>query len=86
MLPRCSGRVIGQGDTFSNPGYRQPDHPEGVQNLSVRVAFEDLRAYRNAVGQRTREVVFQLGSVDIPRKTPLARLQRLLDEGAVLRP
>ena len=58
--------------------------PEGVQNLSVRVAFEDLRAYRNAVGQRTREVVFQLGSVDIPRKTPLARLQRLLDEGAVL--
>jgi len=58
--------------------------PEGVQNLSERIAFADLRAYRSVVGQRTREIVFQLGSMDIQRKAPAERLQRLLDEGAVL--
>ena len=58
--------------------------PEEIKVLSAEVGFEALRVYRSAVGQRTREVVFQLGAVDIQRKTPPQRLQRLLDEGAVL--
>ena len=58
--------------------------PEEIKELSAEVGFEALRVYRSAVGQRTREVVFQLGAVDIKRKTPPQRLQRLLDEGAVL--
>ena len=57
---------------------------EDVSLLSEKVAFEGLRTYRSAVGQRTREVVFQLGSVDVKRKTPKDRLQRLLDDGTVL--
>jgi hypothetical protein len=57
---------------------------EGVQGLSEKVGFADLRAYRSTVGQRTREIVSQLGSADIKRKPAPERLQRLLDEGAVL--
>jgi hypothetical protein len=56
----------------------------GIKTLSDQIAFEDLRNYRSAVGQRSREIIFQLGSVDIKRKTPPQRLQRCLDEGAVL--
>lgn len=56
----------------------------GIKTLSDQIAFEDLRNYRCAVGQRSREVVFQLGSVDIDRKTSPQRLQRCLEEGAVL--
>ncbi len=58
--------------------------PEGVQELSEQVAFADLRTYRSAVGQRTREIVSQLGVAEIKRKPAPERLQRLLAEGAVL--
>ena len=58
--------------------------PEGVQLLSEKVAFMELREYRSTVGKSTREVVSGLVSADIRRKAPAERLQRLLDEGAVL--
>ena len=82
-------QVLSQGDWARrlHPPIRDTGNlisPEGVQLLSSRVAYEDLRAYRCAVGQRTREVVQQLGSVDIRRKTPPERLWRCLEEGAVL--
>lgn len=57
--------------------------PENVRALSESVTFEDLRAYRSAVGLRTREIVSALTAEDMRRKTPPERLQRGLDEGAI---
>lgn len=84
-----------RGQVFSDADWEERLHaqmrdtgnnisPEGVMLLSEKVAFKDLRAYRSAVGKSTREVVSGLASADIKRKTPVDRLQRLLDEGAVL--
>lgn len=57
--------------------------PENVFALSQTVAFEELRAYRSAVGRRTREIVCALSAEDMLRMTPPERLQRGLDEGAI---
>jgi hypothetical protein len=57
--------------------------PENVCALSEAVDFYGLRAYRTAVGKRTREIVRALTEADITRKTPPERLQRGLDEGAI---
>jgi hypothetical protein len=57
--------------------------PEDVKALSDSVDFAELRAYRSAVGQRTREIVSGLTAADMLCKTPAERLQRGLDEGAI---
>jgi hypothetical protein len=54
-----------------------------IAALSEAVDIEILRAYRMAVGHRTREIVSQLQPGDFKRKVEPARLQRVLDEGAV---
>ena len=56
--------------------------PEGMALLSQQVEMAELRAYRSAVGQRTREIVQQLRAEDFKRKSDPADLQRMLDEGA----
>jgi hypothetical protein len=56
----------------------------GVARFSDLVDIEALRAYRVAVGRRTREIVKQLGPEDLKRKVDPARLQRVWDEGAVV--
>ena len=55
-----------------------------VVELSQAVDIEALRAYRQAVGHRTREIVAQLRPEQLKQKVGPGRLQRLLDEGAVL--
>lgn len=57
--------------------------PEEMLQLSKQVDFEEVRAYRSAVGRQTREIVAGLTAADLKRKTPPERLQRVLDEGAV---
>ena len=57
--------------------------PEEMLQLSKQVDFEEVRAYRSAVGRQTCEVVAGLIAADLKRKTPTERLQRLLEEGAV---
>jgi hypothetical protein len=57
---------------------------EGVAALSTAINIEALRAYRMAVGRRTRDVVKQLSPSDLSRKVEPARLQQVLDEGAVV--
>jgi len=52
--------------------------------LSAAVDIDVLRAYRIAVGQRTREIVSQLAPDALRQKTDPARLQRIMDEGAVV--
>jgi len=54
-----------------------------IIDLSLSVDLPALRAYRMAVGRRTRAVVSKLQPGDFHRKVAPERLQRLLDEGAV---
>lgn len=56
----------------------------GIAVVSEKIDVEALRDYRNAVGKRTREIVGKLSVGDLKIKTDPARLQRVMDEGAVL--
>jgi hypothetical protein len=57
--------------------------PDEIAALSAQVDIATLRAYRTAVGRRTREQVQQLPPNDFKRKVEPARLKRVLDESAV---
>lgn len=57
---------------------------EAVAALSAELDLDALRAYRQAVGRRTREIVSLLGPEDLQQPVDPARLQRVLDEGAVV--
>jgi hypothetical protein len=57
---------------------------EGLANFSNMVEIEPLRAYRVAVGRRTRDIVQQLHPEDLKQKVLPARLQRVMAEGAVV--
>lgn len=58
--------------------------PEEVADLSDKIDITALRAYRMAVGRRTRHIVKRLEPEDLKRKPTGPRLQSLLDQGAVL--
>ncbi len=58
--------------------------PGEIAALSEGVDLGALREYRAAVGRRTREVAQALEPGDFRRKAQPKRLQRLLDEGAVV--
>ena len=55
-----------------------------MANFSTAVDIEALRAYRVAVGRRTREIVKPLQPEDLKQKVAPVRLQRVWDEGAVV--
>jgi|BarGraNGADG00211_3_1021988.scaffolds.fasta_scaffold13553_2 uncharacterized damage-inducible protein DinB len=57
---------------------------EGVANLSNTVDIEALRAYRVAIGRRTREIVKQIQPEELRQKVEPSRLQQVRDEGAVV--
>ncbi len=57
---------------------------EEIAAFSDRIAILALRAYRLAVGRRTREIVKTLEPGQVTCKVDPARLQRVRDEGAVL--
>jgi hypothetical protein len=56
----------------------------GVADFSNMIDIEALRAYRLAVGLRTREIVKQLPPADLKRKVQPSRIQQVMDEGAVV--
>jgi hypothetical protein len=56
----------------------------GIASLSAAINIEVLRAYRMAVGRRTREVVKGLQPQELKQKVSPNRLQRVKDEGAVV--
>jgi DinB superfamily len=58
--------------------------PQAVADLSAALDLEALRLYRLAVGRQTRQIVMQLPPAALKRKVEPARLQQLLDEGAVV--
>jgi hypothetical protein len=57
---------------------------EELTAFSNSVEIEALRGYRAAVGRRTREIVQQLQPMDLKQKVMPARLQRVMDEGALV--
>lgn len=57
---------------------------EGVANLSATIDIDALRAYRLAVGRRTRDIVMQLQSQELKQKVDPSNLQQVMDEGAVV--
>ncbi len=57
---------------------------DDVASLSAAIDIAGLRAYRAAVGRRTREIVQQLQPHELKQKVDPERIQRVLDEGAVV--
>ena len=57
---------------------------EDVAKLSAAIDIEALRAYRLAVGRRTREIAEQLEPDELKQKVEPSRLQQVMAEGAVV--
>lgn len=57
---------------------------QDVADFSAAIDIDALRAYRLAVGRRTREIVQQLQPEELKQKVDPSRLQRVRDEGAVV--
>jgi hypothetical protein len=55
-----------------------------IATLSPRVDIDALRAYRQSVGRRTREIVRKLKPEELKQKASASRFQRVMDEGALL--
>jgi hypothetical protein len=58
---------------------------ESVENLSSVLDIDALRDYRLAVGRRTREIVKQIQPGRLLQRVDSIRLQKVLDEGAVIK-
>jgi hypothetical protein len=58
--------------------------PDEIAELSASVECQALRAYRLAVGRRTRQIVAPLRVEDIKVKVDPARLEQVLAAGAVV--
>lgn len=56
---------------------------ESILQLSDALDMRGLREYRSAVGFRTREIVRQLTPAQLIQKVELARLKKVLEDGAV---
>jgi len=55
-----------------------------MADFNASIDIEALRAYRVAVGHRTREIVQHLQSEELKQKIAPSRIQRVRDEGAVV--
>lgn len=55
-----------------------------VSGLSAGIEVKALRAYRVAVGRRTRQIVQRLEAADLKQKVRPERIQNVLEQGAVM--
>lgn len=87
--------VAGAGQLFTRGGWAKKMNIEvvhsansmseaAVKDLSTQVDVRALRAYRLAVGRRTRQIVQKLKAQDFKKKVNPERLQTVLEEGAVV--
>jgi hypothetical protein len=89
MLVADSGQLMGEDRWLDRLGVSAVDtgnlmDEKNVSELSAKIDIASLRAYRLAVGLRTREIVFGLQADDLNQKVDPMHLQRVLDEGAVI--
>ncbi len=89
ILVAGDNQVINNGDyltkmkvTVRDTGNAMID--EEIIDLSTKLNMDELRNYRIAVGKKTREIIRTFQPDDLKRKIKSDRLQRILDEGAVL--
>jgi hypothetical protein len=59
------------------------DHAS-LATLSAQIDINALRAYRQSVGNRTRKIVRQLKLEELKQKVDALRLQKVLEEGALV--
>ncbi len=59
-------------------------NPAEIAAFSAAVNVQAVRAYRVAVGRRTREIAGQLTAAALKQKMEPARMQRITEEGAVV--
>jgi hypothetical protein len=89
LLVACSPQILLQDNWLDNMKVAVQDTGNAMDqaelvHFSNTVDFESLRAYRFAVGRRTREIVMELKSTDLRRKIEPSRVQQVMDEGAVV--
>lgn len=72
---RIGSKIIDTGNAMSE---------EEIMEFSKAINIQELKNYRVEVGRRTREIVKSLSIQDMKRKFDNNRLQRIIDEGAVL--
>jgi hypothetical protein len=60
--------------------------PEEIAAFSASVEVSAIRAYRTAVGRRTREIIQQLPAGSLKQKVDPARIRQVWAEGAVVEP
>ncbi len=89
ILVADSEQVFSSGDwqTKLNVSYRDCGNEmeaASMEKLSSQIDLRALRKYRLAVGHRTRELVAEIGPDDLGKKVDPARIQRVMDEGALV--
>lgn len=72
---RINSQIIDTGNAMS---------ANEIMEFSKHINVQELKNYRIEVGRRTRDIIKNLTSEDMKRKFDKYRLQRVLDEGAVL--
>lgn len=60
--------------------------PAEIDTFSQEVDINALLGYHSAVACRTQNIARSLKPIDLKRKTPPERLQRIWDQGAILEP
>ncbi len=91
ILVADSPQVFSQGNWHARLGISQRDcgnemDKASLKELSSQIGLQALRDYRVAVGCRTREIVAELKPADLEQKVDPARIQRVMDEGALTEP
>ncbi len=89
LLVAGTPQVLHQGGWLVRMGVTQRDSgnemsADEVVHLSATVDIGELRAYRAAVGRRTREIVAELQPDDLKQMVDPVRLQRVMDEAALV--
>lgn len=74
-LGKMNVRVCDTGNAMTN---------EEIIDFSSKLDMDELKKYRIAVGRKTRDTIKSFKPSDLKRKMEPGRLQRVLDEGAVI--
>lgn len=83
-------QIVYVGDWFEKMGITVHDtgnamNEEEIGALSKSIDMQALREYRLAVGRKTRSIIESLKPEDLKLNIESSRLQRVLDEGAVVK-
>lgn len=87
ILIAQSGQVLdgrwqkGLNTSVKDTGNAMTD--EEILSLSAELSMDGLRQYRNAVGERTKDIIGSLKHEDMRRAVNKADLARILEEGGV---